>query len=98
MNCGNYVNYAMLSNNFKTLWLQHYQNAHEDQQIPVFLVEGINDVCQRIACIVNGDPTNYHAWNELNNLTNTIAQSILMYEKYKEETEKEESTLNNNEE
>ena len=80
MSCGMYINYAILAHSLKTSWMKHYEATHqEEQQLPVFILEGINDVCHRVACLANGDPLNRDVWVELNNLSTTVIQSIDMY-------------------
>ena len=83
MSCGMYINYAMLANNLKVGWMEHYKNTHpEEEQLPVFILEGINEVCNRLACLVNGDPLSKDTWAEIGNLTAAVTQCIDMHNEH----------------
>ena len=97
MSCGMYINYAVLANNLKVSWMEHYKNTHpEEEQLPVFVLEGINEVCTRLACLVNGDPLNKDTWIEMGNLTIAVTECIDMHNKHNsnsgEEVQQKEDT------
>ena len=88
MSCGMYINYAMLANNLKVGWMEHYKNTHpEEEQLPIFILEGINEVCNRLACLVNGDPLSKNTWAEIGNLTAAVTQCIDMHNEHKNSNE-----------
>ena len=97
MTCGTYINYAALTNRLKVNWMEHYKNTHpEEEGLPTFIVEGINEICNYLACLVNGDPLDESTWMKIGNLSIAIAECIDMHNKHNntniEEVQKEETT------
>ena len=76
MSCGQYVDYITLTNNLKIDWMGYYKNIHPNEELPVFIVEGINEICSQLACSINGDPLNKDTWEKVRDVATVITECI----------------------